>query len=66
MCWRKTAAQKQLSETLEEIFAVARARRQEYGRCGEGGEGGEVADYDLGSKGPRYSGTETSDAWMGE
>ena len=55
-------ARKQLHVTLEDILAVTRAWRQEYARHGKVREGGEVADYNSGSEGPRYSGTETCEA----
>ena len=50
---------KQLSATLEDIVVAARAWRSESGRSVKGGEGREVADYDSGIDGPRYSGTDT-------
>ena len=65
-CWRKTASQKQLNVALEDILALPRARRCESGRRGEGGGGREVAESDAGSDGPRYAGTETGDARVGE
>ena len=52
------AAQKQLSVTLEEILAAARARRWESGRRGEGVGGREVADSYVGSDGTLYNGTD--------
>ena len=64
--WRQKEVQKNLSATLENILAAARAWRRESGRRGEGGEGGEVADYDSGSEGPWYSGTEIGDTRVGE
>ena len=66
--WRQTAYQKQLSETLKEISATARAQRWKYGRRGEGGEGKEVVELEskTGSDGPWYSGTETGDSQVGE
>ena len=39
---------------------------QEPGRSGEGGEGREAADYESGSEGTCYSGTETGDAQVGK
>ena len=39
----------------------SRERRQEYGRNGEGGGGGEVEESDSVSEGPRYAGTEKGD-----
>ena len=61
--WRKTVDQKQLSATLKEILAAARARHWKSGRRGEGGGGRDVAESesDAGSDGPQYSGTETGD-----
>ena len=55
-----------LSATLEEILAVARARRWESGRRGEGGGYREVAESDAGNYGPWYTGTDTGDARVGE
>ena len=63
--WRKTVAWKHLSATLEEIFVAARARRWESSRHEECGVGGKVENYDSGSEGPRYSGTDTNDTWVG-
>ena len=64
--WRKTAARKQLSATLEEILAEARARRWEFRRNGEDGGCREVAESDAGSDRPWYAGTKTGDARVGE
>ena len=64
--WRKMAAQKQLSVTLEEISAAARERCWESDRRGKCGGGGEVEDYDSGREVAWYSGTDTGDAWVGE
>ena len=60
--WRQPAARKQLSATLKDILAEARARRQESSRHKEGRGGEEVADFDSGIEGPWYAGTETGDA----
>ena len=64
--WRKTAARKQLSATLEEILEEARARCWEFRRNGEDGGCREVAESDAGRYGPQYDGTETGDARLGE
>ena len=40
---------------------AAKAQRWESGRCDDDGGGGEVAESDLGSEGPQYSGTDTGD-----
>ena len=41
-------------------------RSWESGRRGEGGGGGEVAESEAGSDGPRYDGTDKCDARVGE
>ena len=64
--WRQTAALKHLSATLEDISAVARARRWESVMCGKGGVGGEVLDSDSGSKVPWYAEMDTCDAQVVE
>ena len=64
--WRQTAAQKQISSTLEEILAEARALCWESGWHGEVGGVRELAESDTGSNYPRYSETETCDARVGE
>ena len=56
------AAQKQLSETLEDILETARVRCWESGRCGKGREGREVAESDSGIYGPRHDGMGTGDS----
>ena len=40
---------------------VARARYWEYRRCVKVGGGREVSEFDSGSNGPRYDGTDTGD-----
>ena len=55
-----------MSAKLEHILVAERERRWEFGRCAEGGEGGEVANSDSGSEGPQYSGTKTGDAQLSE
>ena len=54
--WRKTAARKQLSATLEEISAAARVRNWESGRREEGGGGSEVSESDAVIDVPQYAG----------
>ena len=44
--WRQMTAREQTRVTLENILAATRVKRQESGRRGEGGGGGEVAEYD--------------------
>ena len=65
--WKqKTAAWKQMSATLEDILAVARARRLESDRNGEGGGGIEVAESDAGSDEPWYDRIETGEVRVTE
>ena len=64
--WRQTAARKQLSTMLEDILAAARARCWESGRCGKGGGVRDLAEYNVGSNGPRYAGMDTGDARLGK
>ena len=52
--------------TLEDILVVEMVCHQEPGRSGEAGEGREAADYDSGSEGPCYSGTETGNTHVGK
>ena len=56
------AAQKQLSEKLEDILDTARVRCWESGKIGKGGEGREVAESDSRIDGPRYDGMGTGDS----
>ena len=64
--WTQTSAQKNLSETLEDILETSRERRWESRRRGKGGGGSEVEESDSGIKGPWYDGTDTGDARVGE
>ena len=64
--WRQTADRKQLSATLEDILASARAWCWESVRHGEGGEGREVTEYDEGRDGTNYNGIEKGDARVGK
>ena len=63
--WQKMASRKQLRKTLEDISEAAREWRWESGRCGKGGGGGGVADYNSRNKLPRYSGMDTGNALVG-
>ena len=56
------AAQKQLSEKLEDILDTARVRCWESGKIGKGGEGREVAESDSGIYGPRHDGMGTGNS----
>ena len=60
--WRQTESQEQLRAALEDILAEARVRRREAGRRGKGGIQEEISE--SGSKGCRYDGTKTGDAWV--
>ena len=55
-----------MSVTLEDSLVTERARRWESGRHVEVRAGREVVESGVGSNGPRYSGTETVDARLGE
>ena len=65
--WRRqTAYWKQLSATLEDILAAARAQRWGSIRSSEGRGVREVAEYDSGIDGPLHAGMETGYAWVDE
>ena len=66
--WQKTVARKQLSATIKDIFEAAWERRWKYGRHGRSGANRDVEESEDGawSDGYQDSGTETSDAKVGE
>ena len=65
--WRRqTAYWKQLSATLEDILAAARAQRWGFIRSSEGRGVREVAESNAGSNGPRYFEVDTGESWVGK
>ena len=64
--WKKTAARKHLSATIEDILEAARERRQESRSHGEGRGGEEVSESDSGSEVYWCARTDTGDVWVVE
>ena len=64
--WWKTAAQKHLSATSENILEEERSQSWESNKRGNDRGSTEVAESEAGIDETCYDGTETGDAWVGK